>query len=71
MSEFDIDAVIEEHRTMCLLLMQAVEAMRITQRLFELSDGHMLMSKCREIEEWLDAHQATCESACGTEVGYE
>lgn len=56
-SSFDIDAVLDEHREMCLLLMQAVDAMRITQRLFALTDGHMLMTKCREIEYWLDSHQ--------------
>lgn len=61
--EFDIDAVVEEHRTMCLLLMQAADAMRITQRLFNLSEGHLLMSKCIEIEQWLDAHQNICEAA--------
>lgn len=58
---FPLKQVIEEHREMCLLLMQAVDAMRITQRLFELSDGHILMSKCREIERWLDSHQAPGE----------
>jgi hypothetical protein len=54
---FDVDAVLKEHREMCLLLGQAVDAMRTTQRLFELSDGHILMTKCREIEKWLDSHQ--------------
>jgi len=54
---FPVEAVIQEHREMCQLLMQAVDAMRITQRLFNLSDGHILMSKCREIERWLDSHQ--------------
>jgi len=57
-SAFPLEAVIEEHREMCQLLMQAVDVMRITQRLFDLKDGHMHMSKCIEIERWLDSHDA-------------
>jgi regulator of replication initiation timing len=56
--ETDEDNLLEEHRQMIIMLMQVVDAMKITQRLFDLPDGHLLMSKCREIERWLDAHQA-------------
>jgi hypothetical protein len=55
---FPVEAVIEEHREVCLLLMEAVDMMRRTQRLFDLNDGHILIAKCREIERWLDSHQS-------------
>lgn len=53
----DIDAILREHCEMVKLLQQAVDAMRITQRLYYLGEGHLLISKCRDIETWLDNHQ--------------
>jgi hypothetical protein len=49
--------LLDEHGEMRLLLMHAVDVMRITQRLFELGDGHLLISQCREIEEWFEENQ--------------
>ena len=39
-----------------LTISRAVDAMRVTQRLFGLSDGHVLMSRCRDLERWLEEH---------------
>ena len=36
------------------LLGQCVDVMRVTQRLFSLTDGHLLMTKCKEIEDWME-----------------
>jgi hypothetical protein len=40
------------------LLEEAACVMRTTQRLFSLSDNHLLMLKCREVERWLDENES-------------
>lgn len=60
-NELDIDAILDEHRDMCRLLMSAVEAMRTHQRSLLLTDQELIVLKCREIEAWLDKHQGNVE----------
>ena len=53
----DQDAVRRKSRVLHELLRDCIDAMRTTQRLFWLSDGHILVARCREIEKWLDEHE--------------
>jgi hypothetical protein len=52
----DQDAIRLERRALFTLLADCIDAMRTTQRIFWLSDEHILVTRCKEIEKWLDAH---------------
>jgi len=53
----DFDVIMAEHLEMVRLLARSVDVMRITQRLFQLSNDYVLMEHCRSIERWLSEHQ--------------
>jgi hypothetical protein len=54
----DQDVVRLERRAMEQLLCDCIDAMRTTQRLFSLSDNHLLMLRCREVERWMDENES-------------
>ena len=45
---------------------RAIDAMRVTQRLFQLSDGHVLMTACKALTEAADKMERICPH-CGNE----
>jgi hypothetical protein len=46
--------IVIQHAHMKQLLERCVDAMRTTGQIIPLSDKHILMHRCREVEKWLD-----------------
>jgi hypothetical protein len=57
MDALDSSTLLSEHRDTVRLLSRCVDVMRVTERLFQLKAGHLLMTTCADVEHWLDEHQ--------------